>query len=50
MQPGDVITPDCVRSVRPGYGLAPKHFDRLIGKTVTQIIYKNTPVRISAFE
>ena len=35
---GDVVTADAVRSVRPGYGLAPKLFDRFIGKTVKQDI------------
>jgi N-acetylneuraminate synthase len=45
MQPGEIITPDCIRSVRPGYGLAPKYFDKLIGKKVLCKILKNTPVR-----
>lgn len=36
MKAGDVITTDCVRSVRPGFGLAPKYFDELIGKTLKQ--------------
>lgn len=36
MKAGDVITADCVRSVRPGFGLAPKYFDELIGKTLKQ--------------
>lgn len=29
---GDVITSDNVRSVRPGYGLAPKHYDAVLGR------------------
>ncbi|MGF1730514.1 pseudaminic acid synthase [Photobacterium kasasachensis] len=29
---GDVITNDDIRRVRPGYGLAPKYYDDLIGK------------------
>ena len=32
MKAGDVITEDCVRSVRPGYGLAPKYFCQIVGK------------------
>lgn len=44
MKAGDVITDDCVRSVRPGYGLAPKHLEWLIGQTVTCAIHANTPV------
>ena len=44
MQAGDIITPECIRSVRPGYGLPPKHYDRLMGKTVTADVNINTPV------
>lgn len=44
MKAGDVITKDCVRSVRPGYGLAPKYLDKLIGKAVAREISANTPV------
>ena len=32
MKAGDVITEDAVRSVRPGFGLAPKYFSDIIGK------------------
>lgn len=45
MKAGEVITEDCVRSVRPGYGLAPKHLDRIIGMKVTGAITANSPVR-----
>lgn len=34
LKAGEVISPDALRSVRPGYGLAPKHFDALIGRKV----------------
>lgn len=44
LQPGDVVTPDAVRSVRPGYGLAPKHLDAVIGKKVTRAVQATTPV------
>lgn len=44
LQPGDVITPDAVRSVRPGYGLAPKQLDAVIGKKVTRAIQAASPV------
>jgi pseudaminic acid synthase len=44
MAAGQIITPNCIRSVRPGYGLPPKYFDSLIGKTVKQDIVKNSPV------
>lgn len=32
LKAGETITHDSIRSVRPGYGLAPKYFDLLIGK------------------
>lgn len=44
MQPGDVITPDCVRSVRPGYGLAPKYYEDIVGGIMKVASSKNTPV------
>ena len=34
MKAGDVITADCVRSVRPGFGLAPKQLEQILGKRV----------------
>ena len=42
LKAGDIITADSVRSVRPGFGLAPKFLTELIGKTSTQDITKNT--------
>ena len=44
LQTGDVITPNDVRSVRPGYGLAPKHLDAVIGKKAARAIHAGTPV------
>lgn len=41
---GEVITSSSIRSVRPGFGMAPKHFDRLIGKRVSVDVVKNSPV------
>ncbi len=45
MKVGDVITEDCVRSVRPGYGLAPKEIGAIIGQKLTKSIDKNLPVK-----
>ena len=37
---GDIITEDAVKSVRPGFGLAPKHLEGVIGKQlVTDVVY-----------
>ena len=47
MKAGEVVTPDAVRSVRPGFGLAPKYLDSVIGTAVTSDVDKNTPVQSS---
>lgn len=44
MQAGDTVTTDAIRSVRPGYGLAPKHLDALLGKTLKRAVAACTPV------
>jgi N-acetylneuraminate synthase len=46
MKPGDLITKECIRSVRPGFGLLPKHFESLLGRVVNYEVKKNTPVSI----
>lgn len=45
MQAGEVITKDCVRSVRPGFGLPPKELQNICGKRVWKEIKANTPVK-----
>lgn len=44
MQAGDIITPECVRSVRPGFGMSPKYFDLVIGRKLTRTIRAHEPV------
>ena len=44
MAAGDVITEECIRSIRPGYGLPPKYYDILLGKQVNQAIERGTPL------
>lgn len=46
MKAGDIITPDCVRSVRPGYGLAPKYLGEILGRCASCNIQRNTPVSL----
>ena len=41
---GQKIESSDVRSVRPGYGMAPKHLDGVIGSMVIQDVCANTPV------
>lgn len=45
LKAGDTITADAIRSVRPGHGLAPKHWDQVIGKQVNQAIAPNSPLK-----
>ena len=45
LKAGDVITQDVVRSVRPGFGLAPKHLDKILGKRLIKNVFANTPVK-----
>ncbi len=44
LKAGDVITTDAVRSVRPGFGLAPKMIDEIIGRRVLSISKYGQPV------
>lgn len=44
MNAGDVFTEENLRAIRPGYGLSPKYFEKLIGKRVKQAVKKGTPV------
>lgn len=46
LRAGEVITADAVRSVRPGYGAAPKYFDRVLGRPVLRDVAANTPLRL----
>lgn len=44
MKAGEIIDATCVRSVRPGFGMAPKYLHEIIGLPVTSDIEKNTAV------
>ncbi len=50
LKAGDVITADAVQSVRPGFGLAPKFFDEVIGMRVKISVAANTPVFLANLE
>jgi len=41
---GEVLTKDCVRVVRPGYGLQPKYYEQLLGRKIRQDVKKGTPL------
>ena len=42
---GEVFSIDNVRSIRPGYGLPPKHIDEVIGRVATMNLEKGTPLK-----
>lgn len=50
MKAGDVITADALRSVRPGFGLAPKYHQQIMGKKVIVDIRANTPIIRASIE
>ncbi len=39
---GERFTPDNVRIIRPGYGLAPKHFDAVLGRRAGRALSRGT--------
>ncbi|PPI81947.1 pseudaminic acid synthase [Marinobacter flavimaris] len=47
---GEVISADAIRSVRPGYGLAPKYVNEVVGKKARQEIKAFTAVKRDLFE
>lgn len=44
LKAGDVITADAVRSVRPGFGLAPKDLNEILGRQLISDVSPNSPV------
>ena len=38
MKAGDVITEECIRCIRPGFGLEPKYFEKIMGMKLTKAI------------
>jgi pseudaminic acid synthase len=44
MRAGDKLTPENLRSIRPGLGLPPKYYDTLLGQRVGRSVKAGTPV------
>ncbi|ETO94525.1 pseudaminic acid synthase [Legionella oakridgensis] len=42
MKAGDIITEDCIRCIRPGYGLPPKYWLSIVGKKVNNDVCAGT--------
>ena len=44
MQAGDVLTTENMRSIRPGLGLSPKYYERLLGKKIKCDVSRGTAI------
>ncbi len=44
---GEVIAPDAIRSVRPGFGAPPKYFDQIVGRISLADKQANSPVNLN---
>jgi len=44
MPAGGVLTPENLRAIRPGLGLAPKHYGAVLGRAVKQAVKRGTPL------
>jgi len=47
---GEVITAEHIKSIRPGYGLHPKHYDNVIGNVVNADIKAGQPVSFNLLQ
>ncbi|NQZ40342.1 MAG: pseudaminic acid synthase [Moritella sp.] len=47
---GELLTAENVRSIRPGFGLAPKHYDAVLGKVAKGIIYRGAALSFDLIE
>ena len=44
MEVGDTFTSENIKSIRPGFGLHPKYYNQIIGKTVNCSVKRGTPL------
>lgn len=44
MTEGEIVTENCVRSVRPGFGLPPKYLSQILGKKIKKHVQANQKV------
>ena len=49
MAAGERLTPETLRRVRPGHGLAPKYYEVLLGKKLVRDVKRGTPVSWDLF-
>jgi pseudaminic acid synthase len=46
LRKGDVVKPSNIRAIRPGFGLSPKYFDTIVGKSVCCDVERGDPVTL----
>lgn len=44
IEKGEILTEENIRVIRPGYGMAPKYFEDILGCVATQKIERGTPI------
>ena len=44
IQPGEILTPENIRSIRPGNGLHTMYYEEILGKTAKSFLKKGTPL------
>ncbi|WP_018931021.1 pseudaminic acid synthase [Gracilibacillus lacisalsi] len=49
LRPGDVLTKENIRAIRPGLGLSPKYLNDVLGKPVAKSVKKGTPLSFDIF-
>ena len=49
MKAGDIITPDSIRSIRPGYGLPPAMYVHVVGKRLSKDVKHSDKVKYDSF-
>lgn len=47
---GDIVTHENVKSVRPGFGMHPRHLNSIIGRRFKRNVEKGEPVKMDLFE
>jgi pseudaminic acid synthase len=50
LKPGQLITNKDIRCIRPGYGVPPKYFDEIVGRTVIKEVLSGTPVSFEVLQ
>lgn len=44
IEPGEILTEENIRVIRPGYGMAPKYYEEILGQAALQKIERGTPI------